>query len=258
MLAYELTDGCRLAFLRRALDDPELEGVPDTEARCGRCDRCGGLKLSSETDETALAAARARLERPGVPVEPRRMWPTAMTQLGVDVRGRIPPAEQADTGRAVARLTDLGWGQHLRELFGPDAGDQEVPVPLRHALADVLAAWQHDEEFDGVVTIASMSRPVLAGHLAHGVARITGLPLLTRLALTETAAPSGRGAVNSAQRLAAVWGRFRIEDPAAVDARRVLLVDDRVVTGWTLAVCARALRASGATAVYPLVLATEN
>jgi len=258
MVAYESTMSCRLAFLRRVLDDPELDGVSETDARCGRCDRCGGLDLGTDVDPAALATARASLERPGVGVEPRRMWPTAMAALDVDLRGRIPAAEQAATGRAVARPTDLGWGPAVRELFGAGGGDQEVPIPLRHALADVLAAWQHDDAAEGVVAVASMSRPILANHLAHGVARLTALPVLTRFALTPGAAPPGRGAVNSAQRLAAVVDRFTLGDSGAVAGRHVLLVDDRAVTGWTLAVCARMLRRAGAVGVRPVVLATDN
>ncbi len=64
--------------------------------------------------------------------------------------------------------------------------------------------------------------------------------------------------VNSAQRLRAVARRHRLDDPAAVAGRRVLLVDDRTDTGWTLAVCAQALRQAGATAAYPLVLAATT
>ena len=41
-------------------------------------------------------------------------------------------------------------------------------------------------------------------------------------------------------------------------AAMVLLVDDQVVTGWTLTVAARDLRAAGASAVRPLVLATTG
>ncbi len=262
MLAYEVTEGCRLAYLRRALDDPELVGADDEAARCGRCDTCGGLDLDTGTDEAALQAARVRLERPGVTVVPRRMWPTAMANLGVDLRGRIPADEQADPGRAVARLTDLGWGRLLRELFGPGSPDQEVPVPLRHALADVLSAWAAEGSGapapEGIVGVASLSHPTLCGHLLHGVARITGLPVRTGFALSGEPAPTGAGAVNSAQRLATVSRRYRLDDPGAIDGRRVLLVDDRVVTGWTLAVCARTLRLAGATAVQPLVLASDT
>ncbi len=39
MLDYQDTDGCRMAFLRGQLDDPELG---DGE-RCGRCDNCTGV-----------------------------------------------------------------------------------------------------------------------------------------------------------------------------------------------------------------------
>ncbi len=250
MLGYAEGTRCRLQFLREALDDPEA-------GPCGRCDRCGGLVLDGSAGQAAVEEANARLDRPGVTLEPRRMWPTAMGNLGIDLRGRIDADDQSQPGRAVGRLTDLGWGQQLRALL--DGPDSEVPVPLRHALAEVLSAWELDpaERPDGVVGIDSVSRSVLAGHLVDGLARFTGLPVLTRFAVTG-AAPPGAGAMNSAQRLAAVASRYSLLDPEAVSGRRVLLVDDQVVTGWTLAVTARLLRRAGALSVHPLVLATQT
>ena len=44
----------------------------------------------------------------------------APTGSGVDVKGKIAAADQLEPGRAVARLTDLGWGQRLRTLLGDD------------------------------------------------------------------------------------------------------------------------------------------
>ena len=38
----------------------------------------------------------------------------------------------------------------------------------------------------------------------------------------------------------------------------VLLIDDRVDTGWTMTVAAKLLRDAGAPAVLPLALATTN
>jgi ATP-dependent DNA helicase RecQ len=38
----------------------------------------------------------------------------------------------------------------------------------------------------------------------------------------------------------------------------VLLVDDLVVTGWTLTLAARAVRSAGATEVLPLALGTQS
>ncbi len=253
MLDYENTSDCRLAFLRQQLDDP-------APGRCGRCDNCAGQPLATTTTEAARSAATQRLERPGVPLEPRRMWPAAMPTLGVDLRGKIPTAEQAASGRAVGRSTDLGWGESLRLLFDPGTADGEVPVPLRHACLAVWQSWAVELDGaapEGVVWVESRSRPRLVHHLAGGLATITGLPVLTSFEVIGSARP-GAGAVNSAQRLARVVDRYTLRDPSVVAGRRVLLVDDRSVTGWTLTVAARALRCAGARSVVPMVLATDG
>lgn len=251
MLDYEATDQCRLAFLRGQLDDPVAEP-------CGRCDNCGGLSLPSDAAADAAEAARARLRRPGVTVAPRRQWPPAMANLGIELSGRIPAGEQPEPGRAVARLTDLGWGNDLRELFAPDAPDQEIPNPLRTALAAVLTDWAIGDGAEvGIVGVESRTRPVLSAHLSDGLSRFTGWPVIGRFAVTGPATP-GQGSSNSAHRLAAVADRYTLADPAAVAGKRVLLLDDLTDTGWTLAVLSRDLLRAGAESVYPLVLAARN
>jgi ATP-dependent DNA helicase RecQ len=253
MLAYQETAGCRLRFLREQLDDPTADD-------CGRCDNCGGLHVDAKVSETGAQAAADRLRRPGVTIDPRRMWPSAMTSLGIDVKGRIAPDEQAEPGRAVARLTDLGWGGDLRSLFADGSEDQEIPVLLRHALLEVWKAWDiagGPAAPEVVVGMGSVTRPQMVEHLAHGMSRISGLPIAARFRVAGSSRP-GEGAMNSAQRLGVVWNRFVLDDPDAVRGRSVLLVDDRTVTGWTLTVAARALRQAGATAVHPMVLAADR
>ena len=110
MLDYIATDRCRMQFLRDQLDDPE-------SAPCGRCDNCGGMTLSDSVTDDALGAAAERLSRPGVVVAPRKMWPTGLAAIGLDLKGKI--AEAAEEGRAVARLTDLGHGGALRDTVPP-------------------------------------------------------------------------------------------------------------------------------------------
>ena len=100
-----------------------------TPRPCGRCDNCGGLEVTAAVSEREVEQAHERLVRPGVVVEPRKMWPTALANLGLDLSGRIE--EQAEQGRAIARLTDLGHGQALRELFREDAGEGPVPALAR-------------------------------------------------------------------------------------------------------------------------------
>ncbi|MEP9362872.1 DEAD/DEAH box helicase [Nocardioides sp. CN2-186] len=246
MLDYIATDRCRMHFLRDQLDDPEA-------VNCGRCDNCGGLTLSTEVSAAAVEEADARLSRPGVPIDPRKMWPSALANLGIDLKGKI--AEAALEGRAVARLTDLGYGQALRELFAPGVEDGPVPVPLVRAVVEVLGDWR--PPVDGIVVVESETRPLLTADLADGLSRYLRVPVLGRFAIVDPDVLPGQGTANSAQRVAAVGRRFTLQGEG-LEGQRVLLVDDRVVTGWTLTLAARAVRAAGATEVRPLVLAATS
>jgi ATP-dependent DNA helicase RecQ len=248
MLDYLDTDRCRMWFLRDQLDDPDVE----ESTECGRCDTCGGLALPASVSDSAVDEARTRLSRPGVVVEPRALWPTALANLGLALHGRIK--EGALPGRAVARLTDLGHGQALRELFAEPVTDQRVPERLVHAVIEVLNDWR--PQVDGIVVVESATRPTLTSDLADGLSRFLQKPVVGRWAIADPTVEPGQGAMNSAQRVAAVTRRFRLD--AEVAAGPVLLVDDQVVTGWTLTLAATALREAGATEVLPLVLAVRS
>jgi ATP-dependent DNA helicase RecQ len=247
MLDYIATDRCRMRYLREQLDDPEA-------ADCGRCDNCGGLRLSADVSEAAVAEAGERLSRPGVVVEPRKMWPTGLSNLGIDLRGKISAG--AEEGRAVARLTDLGYGGALRELFAADHPDGPVPVPLVRAVIEVLGDWR--PAVDAIVAVESVSRPTLTADLAAGLSRYLHVPVVGRWAVVDPDVLPGQGSANSAQRVAAVGRRAALQLDEPVDGRQVLLVDDLVVTGWTLTLAARALRDAGAAQVHPLALATTT
>jgi ATP-dependent DNA helicase RecQ len=67
-------------------------------------------------------------------------------------------------------------------------------------------------------------------------------------------APPQREMANAAQQVANVRGAFRVA--AEVPAGPCLLVDDRRLSGWTLAMVGGQLRARGVPAVWPLALAT--
>lgn len=265
MRAYAATTECRMEFLQRQLDD---EGAKP----CGRCDNCAGPRFTADMSTTALDAARSDLGRAGVEVEPRRMWPTGLPAVGIDLKGRIPAGEQAAQGRALGRLSDIGWGNRLRPLFAPQAPDAPVPDDVARAVVDVLADWARgpggwasgapDAQARpvGVVTIASRTRPELIGSLGARISEIGRLPLLGSVDYAEDAPRMSRS--NSAQRLKALDGSLTVP-PALASALAdaggpVLLVDDFTETGWTLAVAARLLRRAGAQEVLPLVLAVQG
>ncbi|MFJ6216292.1 DEAD/DEAH box helicase [Streptomyces sp. NPDC092296] len=264
MREYAVTEGCRMEFLRRRLDDEQARP-------CGRCDTCAGPRHSPEVSPEALDAARTALGRPGVEVEPRRMWPTGMEAVGVSLKGRIAPGEQAATGRALGRLSDIGWGNRLRTMLAPGAPDGPVPGEVVDAMVTVLSDWARgpggwaagDGSTDrpvGVVTVASGTRPALVGSLGARIAAIGRLPLLGQIEYTPAGPPRGARS-NSAQRLRALHDAFTVP-PALAEALAacegpVLLVDDLVDTGWTVTVAARLLRRAGARGVLPLVLAVQ-
>lgn len=60
---------------------------------------------------------------------------------------------------------------------------------------------------------------------------------------------------NARQRMENVKNAYRAADPAAVEGKRVLLVDDVITTGATLSSCAGALRTAGALEVFAVTLA---
>ncbi|WP_425957109.1 RecQ family ATP-dependent DNA helicase [Xylanimonas sp. McL0601] len=286
MLDYVRTPACRMAFLRRQLDDPELAGPEGESWRCGRCDRCGGVDLPATPDAEAVAAARHEMDRPGAEVEPRKMWPSGLASLGLDLRGKLGADELAEPGRAVARLDGLGWSGPLRDLFAPTTPDGELPVPLRRAAARVLDEWDAIRAsadatgapgepsdggsgpadgpergrllIEGVVAVRSVTRPQLTFHLADGLARYLGVPLIGAVGPAPGLEEPGRHDVNSAMRLAGVARRLELElsEPAlrGLPGRSVLLVDDWTDSGWTLTVGARLLRQAGAARVLPFVL----
>ena len=245
---------CRLEYLRHALDDPYAQP-------CGRCDTCTGPWYDAGVPDAAVARAAAHLSRPGVAIEPRRLWPTGGSTLGVPVSGKIDPADAAEPGRAVGRLTDLGWGGRLRDLLG--AGDREVPEDVFKAVVATLAAWEWERRPVAVAAVAARTRPLLVGSLARRLGQVGRLVDLGDLALAERAPRHGPGTEsNSVQRLAAVWDALTVPAGMATALSSVdgpvLLVDDLVDSGWTMTVAARALRLAGATAVLPFALATTN
>lgn len=247
MLDYQDTTGCRMAFLRRQLDDPDL-----TEAdRCGRCDNCAGTRFTADVDAAAADDARARLMRPGVELAARKQWPSGMAKLGVDLSGRI--GDGPATGRVIGRLTDLGWGARLRRVL--DDPDGEASEDVVRAAVNVLAAWDWRTRPVAVLGLDSATRPVLIRSVTRRLAELGRLTDLGTLPYRPDRRPVT--AANSAYRVAALADSWETPDLGELTGP-VLLVDDFTDTGWTLTMAARQVRAAGAPEVLPFALAAVS
>lgn len=250
MLDYESTRECRMEFLIRQLDDPEPKP-------CGRCDNCAGIWWSTEISDEQRQATAGTLHRIGLPIDPRSTWPSGMANIGVPLKGKIPVGELAAEGRAIARLSDLGQGQTLRSFLAPDAPDAEVPAQIGKWCLEVLGQWDWAIRPEAVISMPSARRPLtvrsLAANLASAGRLIDGGELLQ---VHDHGTPD----VNSAFRVKDLYDAFVVppEVEEAVVGKSVLLVDDEVVSRWTMAIGARLLRQAGATAVLPFALALRG
>ena len=185
------------------------------------------------------------------------MWPTSLANLGLDLRGKI--GEGAETGRAVARLTDLGHGQALRALFREDTPDGPVPPALARAVMDVMKTWSPEwtTRPDAIVVVESVTRPNLTRDLADSLSRIMQISVVGTWAVVDDTVPPRAGQANSAQRVSAVGRRCGLRADVPPGAT-VLLVDDLVETGWSVTLAAVALREAGASGVLPLWLGSRS
>jgi ATP-dependent DNA helicase RecQ len=238
MVAYATTDGCRMAFLRQALDDP-------APASCGRCDNCTGRRMPAVGERRRVALAVTHLRGSALELPPRRQWPPG---LGI-TPARIPVDLQLQPGKVLSVYGDGGWGgMVVRGKY--HAG--RFPDELVEATVELVGRWAPDPAPTWVCCVPSTSSPGLVSEFAGRVAAALGLPLHQVVRRVRPGRPQ-KEMQNSAQQFRNVDGAFEAEGP--VPAGPVLLVDDIVDSGWTLTVVGLALRGAGAGPVYPFALA---
>ena len=224
---------------------------PGRRSRCGRCDTCTGTGRGRRPwTPRPQAAAQERISRPGVPVPPRKQWPSGMAELGVPASGRIAAGELADEGRVIGRLSDIGWGTRLRELVTGD--DVPVPPEVLDACVKVLAGWDVGGAAGGGGRdrVADPAAPARAPGPADR--RDRAAAAAGHRASRSVPARRRRRTPHSGSRRCGTASRFPISTD--VDGP-VLLVDDVIDSGWTATVVARLLRRAGASAVLPFALA---
>ncbi|MEO8438342.1 MAG: phosphoribosyltransferase family protein [Chloroflexota bacterium] len=227
-----------MVSLRRLTDTALDLAFPATCSGCGR----EGAPLCS----TCLPALDARLTLPGgTPVGLPAEIPAPLLQL----EWCAPFA-----GPVRSALHDLKYAgeRRLAEPLGAAVARRWARVGVGAALVvpvPVHAERERQRGYDQAALIATVA------------ARILGLPMartLERGRATVAQFELGRD-----ERAANVAGAFRLRASdrsaaAAVDGRWVLLVDDVVTTGATLAACGSALRRAGAVAVSAIAVARER
>jgi len=244
VLAYAGGTRCLMQVLREQLDDPAA-------GPCGRCAVCapgtGALAaLPSATDPGLEAAAQAHLRALVVPLPARRQWPSGVPGR----RGRIPEDQRALDGRALSTPGDGAWDEAVAALL---TGDGPVGDEVFAGCVRLLATWGWSTRPAWVCPMPSRRHPELVGSLAARLGEVGRLPVVAALArAAETPWQETLG--NSAAAAGAAVTAWRLAPGIEVPRGPVLLVDDVVRSGWTVAVCAALLGGADGGPTYPLAL----
>ena len=246
VLDYQASTTCRMAFLRRALDDPELA----TAWVCGRCDNCTSPAGLVAPDPATVDAARRSARRGDVVLDARKQWPAGLDEP----KGRIPVAQRPIDGRALAQAGDAGWWGPVDALFGTwDEETGQLDDELVRGVAGTLRRWGWPGGRPTWITwVPSVARPGLCEALGRRLAEIGHMEPVAVLERTREA-PAQAEMGNSAHACANVWGAWRLRD--TVPAGPVLLIDDTWSSGWTITVIAQLLASGGSGPIHPFVLA---
>jgi len=239
MRRYAHGEGCLMAYLQQALDDP-------SPAACGRCSVCTGVlpPPGAAPGPQRLAAAREYLQGVDVVVEPRKLWPQ-----GVRRKGKIAGLVE---GRAVAFADDAGWSEQLLALQRTGYGS--IPPELLAGAVQTLRRWSKrwPQRPVAVAAAPAFSVEMKANQaLAAFIAGIGKLPLVQLFSWSGGEAPSD---ASSAPLVAHLEQSIRLDPSVPVPAGPVLLCATTMRTGWALTVCGALLHEAGCPSTLPLVV----
>ena len=234
MAAFGSDGRCLMRVLQEELDDPAPED-------CGCCSVCAGPRFDAPPVPALVEAAGRHLRSTPIELDVRKMAPDAR-----GVMRKIPTDVLVEPGWALARFGDGGWWPALER--GLESGDFAEDVV--QALADVV---RRAGGVDWLTSVPSVRLGAVLTRLGARIAEALSVPNV-ELVARVAARPPQREMANAAQQAANVRGAFRIvaTPPAGVGA----LLDDRRISGWTLAMVGGQLRRAGAQRVLPLALAT--
>lgn len=217
------------------------------------CPFCGRV-LGSVPDCPDCAEELDALRRkPGIRLDPAQHYISNLEGAAAPYRyagcvrhGILQTKYQGKPWRAVElgnRLVQLAFGGELKMQYG-----EFLPQPMPWAAIG----------YDCIVPVPSSGR-----QRGYNVPELLAVPLakameipLESAALVRTREKKHQAGLALEERIANAAGAFRAADPAQVEGKRILLVDDVITTGTTVAACAQALLAAGADSVFALAFAT--
>ena len=237
MQEYVALESGHMECLVQALDgEPEPHEPPDL--------RPLPATVSLALVQEAIAFLRGR----DLAIEPRKTWPPGGLPR-YEVKGNIPEVHRANEGRALCVWRDAGWGRMVREGKHREQFDDQ----LVDACVQLVERWDPQPAPAWVTCVPSRRHPRLVPDFVRRLASVLGLPFHAVLDRTRER-PEQKLMANSTQQALNVDGSLEVR--VQPSPQPVLLVDDIVGSGWTLAVAAWQLRRHGSGEIWPLALSS--
>ncbi len=243
MQAYIKHSDCLMKFLLNALDD-------SYSSDCSRCANCKGKGLPEFVSAEILIEAQEYLRGETIPIQPRKYSPT----------GLFSPEEKTlykqyltEDGRSLCYYGDAGWGELVRNgKYQDDHFSDELVAASSHLIRDL---W-HPEPFPKwVAAIPSNRRPTLVPDFAERLAKQLGIPYYS-IIIRSADAPEQKTMRNSSMQARNVIGTLALA--TLLPDGPVLLIDDVIDSGWTIAMVGYLLRKNGSGQVFPFTLAQAS
>ncbi|MFA0893369.1 RecQ family ATP-dependent DNA helicase [Vibrio cholerae] len=243
--AYLGAAGCKMTYLRRALDDND-------PTPCGKCASCLGKAVINLPVNPALAHQAATFLKHAEMVIKPRAQVAANAFLEYGFRGNLPQNLRANEGRVLSRWGDAGWGKVVADQKHAGQFSDE----LVEAMATmILERWHPNPMPQWVSCVPSRNHPELVPQFARKLALRLELPFIDAVSKVKNNQPQ-KGQQNRFHQCRNLDGAFAITQP--VPNTSMLLVDDIVDSGWTLTVIAALLKQAGSGDVYPVALASSS
>ena len=205
--------------------------------------------LSEDFPKDRLREANIFLKRYHLPINPRKQWPNGGLKHSNN-HGKIAKSYQANSGKVLSLLGDAGLG----DLVNVSKNQQQYfSDELIDACVVMFKEWAPQPAPTWVTCVPSLRNPTLVPDFAKRLAQ--ALNLSFRVAIEKTdSRPEQNKFNNSFQQARNVDGSLApLRDQ--ILSGPVLLVDDVILSGWTLAISSWLLRKNGSGEVWPLALA---
>ena len=235
--------GCLMRFLGRALDDAGDEV-------CGKCASCVGGPLIGEDFGQHLAGAARYLQASERPIKPKKQLPSDAFEIyGWN---SLPRNLQHEEGRALSQWGDAHWGAMVKQDKLRSRFRDELVIALANM---VRHRWQPTPRPAWVACVPSLRAPGLVPDFAQRLGKRLNVPFHAAVAKVRSNEPQ-KQQQNPYLQCRNLDGAFKVA--GNVPMGPVLLLDDVIDSGWTLAVVAALLRQAGSGPIFPVALASAT